>query len=288
VDDYETDQSAELTIIDRPSPARSRQLARPSETVVPLADETVVPLADKEARVGSTPLHSATGGYFLDDQGLPKGHDAGRWQPFAGFTPPMDEPDMQPDIPSDESVVGVTGRQILSGVPGMGMLRAVRTRAPSGLETNQVNPGETVVVDVYFDVLAPGVGVDIAATFSVAPLGRRRQKILATPNRVAAARLTGLPASLVPGNYLASCHFDGQLMREVPMNFLITADVSVTFRDEGAGEPQSPRPEQSLDAQLHWIVRKEGIQPIPSGDPARIPALFPKLRWEVKYDVSRP
>jgi ABC-type polysaccharide/polyol phosphate transport system ATPase subunit len=281
-DDDELDQSAELTMIDRPPPAQSQPRAG-------ILSETVVPHADREASVGSTPLYSATDGYFLDDQGLPKGHDAGRWQPFAGFTPPVDEPDVQPDIPADESVVGVAGRQILSGVPGLGMLRAVRTRTPSGREINQVNPGETVVVDVYFDVLGQGVGVDIVATFSVVPLGMRRQKFLATPNRVAVARLTGLPSSLQPGNYLASCDFDGQLMREARMNFLITADVSVTFRDEHAEQLEAPATAQSLDAKLHWIVRKDGMPLIHADNPAaaRMAALYPELRWEVKYDVSR-
>jgi hypothetical protein len=284
VDDDEPDQSAAPAIVDRPPP--------PSQPEAPgnPPPETVVPLPETRVRGGSTPLHSATDGYFLDDQGLPNGHDAGQWQPVPGFASSIDERErLLPDIPPDEAVVGVAGRQILSGVPGLGMLRAIRTRTPSGREINQIKPGETVVVDVYFDILGQGVGVDIVATFSVAPLGKRRLKILATPNRVAVARLAGLPSSLRPGNYLASCHFDGRLMREVPLNFLITADVSVTFRDERAEQLKSPTPESSLEATLHWMVRQDRLPLTPSDNPApaRIAALFPELRWEVKYDASR-
>jgi hypothetical protein len=137
--------------------------------------------------------------------------------------------------------------------------------------------------------LSDGVGADMVAAFSVAHLSRRRRKLLTPLNKVAMARLPGPLSPLRRGSYVASCHFDGQFMQEMPVSYLVTADVGVTFWDERAGRRQSAAPEQILNAQVHWMVLRDW-QDVPAdyygAAPMRVAALFPPLRWEVKYDAG--
>jgi hypothetical protein len=72
------------------------------------------------------------------------------------------------------------------------------------------------------------------------------------------------------------------------VTYLVTADVSMTFWDEAAGARRKPKREQFLDAQVHWIIRSDWSQNPRVGyygaAPMRISALFPTLRWDIKYD----
>jgi len=277
----------------KPSPptfVEAQPLAAPP-AVAPVPSGAAGPFPVKPTRSRPIGLHSSTDGYFLGNQAPLENHDAGQWQEISSVALPQEGlGSVAPDGSPDGEVVGTTRREIFSAVPGLGILKAVRTRMPSGREVNQLSPGETVVVDVYFDILDGGVEVELTAEFSVAPLGPRRHKLLASPNKVA---VTGLPAplsSLPRGSYRASCYFDGQFMQEAPVSYLVTADLSITFRDERAGQRHPPPSKQILDAQVHWMVRSDWAQDIPSDNydaaRTRVATLFPALRWEIKYDAS--
>jgi hypothetical protein len=64
----------------------------------------------------------------------------------------------------------------------------------------------------------------------------------------------------------------------------------MAFWDARMGQPALPTREQIVNAQLHWMVRKDWSNDLPSDNygaaPSRIAALFPALRWEVQHDAS--
>jgi len=245
--------------------------------------------AAKAGRPEPVDLHISTDGYFVGSRTPLENQDDGRWQDIPNFASSAKGPgQVARDISPDEAILGTPSREVFAAVHGLGMLRAVRTRTDSGRAANQVRPGETVVIDVYFDTLVESAGVDIVAAFSVALLDRARTKILTPPNKVAVARLPSALSCPGRGSYRASCHFDGQLTRAMAVTYLVTADVSMTFWDEAAGARQKPKREQLLDAQVHWIIRSDWSQNPRVGyygaAPLRISALFPMLRWDIKYD----